>query len=109
MSQNDIKHILTDKLRSENRLWSYDSASIDMLPDEILVEKVLLYLDLDDIGLLFKLYSFQFVKSVWLSRLVPQGDYLYTLNRFFAWYYFKVKRPDAYIKAMATRYYNRVA
>jgi len=45
---------------------------------------------------------------VWLDYLVPQAEYLYTLNRFFAWYYFKAKKPDAYIKSMATRHLNKM-
>lgn len=37
---------------------------------------------------------------------MPEGEYLYTLNRFFAWYYFKAKRPDAYLKSLQTRHLN---
>lgn len=48
------------------------------------------------------------IKQVWLDYLVPQAEYLYTLNRFFAWYYFKAKKPDAYIKSMATRHLNKM-
>ena len=32
-----------------------------------------------------------------------------TLNRFLAWYYFRCKRPDTYLKSMATRRLNRLA
>ena len=74
----------------------------------MLIEKTLLHLDLPEIDLLFKLYPFKQIKQVWLEHLVPQEEYLYTLNRFFAWYYFNAKRPDAYIKSMATRHYNRM-
>ena len=30
------------------------------------------------------------------------------INRFFAWYYFKVKNPDAYLKSMETRHMNKL-
>ena len=30
------------------------------------------------------------------------------LHRFFAWYYFKAKKPDAYIKSMATHRLNKM-
>ena len=43
-----------------------------------------------------------------VDYLIPQEEYLYTLNRFFAWYYFKAKKPDAYIKSMATRHLNKI-
>ena len=33
---------------------------------------------------------------------------LETGHRFFAWYYFKAKKPDAYIKSMATHRLNKM-
>ena len=102
------KHFLIEKLKEENRFWSYAPGFADSdVPDDILIEKTLVYLDLDEIRMLFELYGKQKVKHVWLERLVPQGDYLYSLNRFFAWFYFRVKKPDMYIKSMETRVLNR--
>ena len=75
----------------------------------MLIEKTLLHLDLDEINQLFLIYPFKKIKQVWLDYLIPQEEYLYTLNRFFAWYYFKAKKPDAYIKSMATRHLNNSA
>lgn len=52
------------------------------------------------------------IKSELLDKrrdyLLPQGEYLYTLNRFLAWYYFRVKNPDTYMKTMETRYFNKL-
>ena len=76
--------------------------------DDMLIEKTLLHLDLEEINQLFLIYPFNKIKRVWLDYLVPQAEYLYTLNRFFAWYYFKAKKPDAYIKSMATRHLNKM-
>lgn len=101
------KQQLIGRLKKEKCFWSYNQNSIDNIPDDMLIEKVLLYLDIPDINTLFKLYSFQKIKQVWLNKLIPQLDYYYTLNRFFAWYYFKSKKPDQYIKSMATRHFNR--
>ena len=102
------RHFLIEKLREENRFWSYAPGFADSdVPDEIIIEKTLVYLDLDEIKVLFELYGKQKVKRVWLERLVPQGEYLHTLNRFFAWFYFRVKKPDMYIKSMETRILNR--
>ena len=78
------------------------------IPDDMLIEKTLLHLDLEEINQLFLIYPFKKIKQVWLDYLVPQAEYLYTLNRFFAWYYFKAKKPDAYIKSMATRHLNKM-
>ena len=102
------RHFLIEKLKEENRFWSYAPGFADCdVPDEIIIEKTLVYLDLDEIKVLFELYGKQKVKRVWLERLVPQGEYLHTLNRFFAWFYFRVKKPDMYIKSMETRILNR--
>ncbi|MBO7597826.1 MAG: hypothetical protein J6T70_12365 [Bacteroidales bacterium] len=99
---------MIEKLKEENRFWSYAPGFADSdVPDDIIIEKTLVYLDLDEIRMLFELYGKQKVKHVWLERLVPQGDYLYSLNRFFAWFYFRVKKPDMYVKSMETRILNR--
>lgn len=64
------------------------------------------YLDLSQIKQLFSIFSYRKIKDAWKRILVPEGEYLYTLNRFFAWYYFKAKRPDSYLKTLQTRHMN---
>lgn len=108
MLQSPIKCQLLAKLKQEHCFWSYAEETISNIPDDILIEKTLLHLDLEDIDQLFKIYSYRKIKRVWLDHLVPQEEYLYTLNRFLAWYYFKVKHPDRYIKSMITRHYNSI-
>ena len=108
MLQSPIKTKLLAKLKQEHCFWSYAVEDISNIPDDILIEKTLLHLDLEDIDQLFKIYSLRKIKRVWLDYLIPQEEYLHTLNRFFAWYYFKIKYPDRYIKSMTTRYYNRI-
>ena len=98
-----VKSNLLDKLKQEHCFWSFNEEAISNIPDDILIEKTLQYLDLEDIEQLFQIYSFRKVKKVWLEHLVPQEEYLHSLNRFLAWYYFKAKSPDTYIKSMATR------
>lgn len=108
MSNDAVKQELLAKLKQEHCFWSHNENLIKDIPDDILIEKTLLHLDLEEINQLFQIYSFKRIKRVWLDCLVPQEEYLYTLNRFFAWYYFKVKKPDAYIKSMATRHLNKL-
>lgn len=105
---NAIKDELLSKLKQEHCFWSYNEDSIKDISDEILIEKTLLHLDLAEIDMLFQIYPYRTIKQVWLNYLVPQEEYLYSLNRFLAWYYFKAKRPDAYIKSMSTRYFNKM-
>lgn len=107
MCKRELRYELLEKLKAENCFWSYDELSWNKATDDQLIEKTLIYLDLPDIEKLFTIFGNGHVKRVWLHRLVPQGEYLYTLNRFFAWYYFKVKNPDRYLKTQETRYFNK--
>ena len=97
MIKQDIKEKLLDQLKQEHCFWSYNEESIEHVSDSILIEKTLL-----------QLYPFKKIKQVWLEYLIPQEEYLYTLNRFLAWYYFKIKKPDAYLKSMITRHYHKL-
>ena len=102
MSRDVVKQELLAKLKQEHCFWSYNENLIKDIPDDMLIEKTLLHLDLEEINQLFLIYPFKKIKQVWLDYLVPQAEYLYTLNRFFAWYYFKAKKPDAYIKSKSS-------
>jgi len=105
---NEIKAGLLEQLKEENALWSYvpESVSLDNVRDDQLIALTMRYLDLDEIKQLFSIYPFKKIKDAWKKLLVPEGEYLYTLNRFFAWYYFKAKQPDAYLKSLQTRHLN---
>jgi hypothetical protein len=105
---NEIKSCLFEMLKEENAFWSYDSKSVtlDNISDDQLIALTMRYLDLDEIKQLFDIYSYKKIKDAWKAILVPEGEYLYTLNRFFAWYYFKAKNPDAYLKSLQTRHLN---
>lgn len=106
----EIKSKLLEQLKEENAFWSYDqkSVSLDSISDEQLIALTMRYLDLDEIKQLFSIFPFKKIKEAWKRCLVPEGDYLYTLNRFFAWYYFKAKNPDAYLKMLQTRHLNAI-
>lgn len=104
----EIKSLLLDKLKEENAFWSYNQGKIsaESVSDDQLIAMTMRYLDLDEIRQLFNIFSLKKIKNAWKRLLVPEGEYLYTLNRFFAWYYFKAKRPDAYLKSIETRHIN---
>ncbi len=106
--RDEIKKTLFEKFKRENAFWSYDSNLItpESLQDDQFIAMTMRYLDLPDIDQLFTIFSMQKIKNAWKKFLVPEGDYLFTLNRFFAWYYFNAKRPDSYIKSIQTRYIN---
>ena len=105
---NEIKSILLEKLKEENAFWSYsqESVTLDSIQEDQFIALTMRHLDLEEIKLLFTIFPFKKIKNAWKKLLVPEGHYLYTLNRFFAWYYFKAKNPDAYLKSIQTRQIN---
>ena len=107
--KKDIKAYLEQRLHKEVAFWSYDKASCHDLPDEQLIKYVLIHLDLDDINYLFQIYPKTKIKRVWLDELVPQGDYLLSMNLCFAFLYFDIKKPLQYLKSMETRHFNKLA
>lgn len=106
----EIKICLFNKLKDERAFWSYDPATvtIDTITDDQLIALTLRQLDLEDIDHLFEIFTFTKIKKAWVSLLVPEGPYLYTLNRFLSWYYFRAKRPDTYLKTLETRHLNNL-
>lgn len=107
MQVNEIKPYLIEKLKRDHCLWSYEADSVNTIPDDVLIELVMLYLDIDEINLLFHLFPYKKVKRAWLENVVAQGERYYNLNIFFSWYYFHAKQPHRYVKAMATRMLNK--
>lgn len=104
----DVRQQLFRKLKKENCFWSYDSSKMKTISDELLIEHVLLYLDIEDINQLFPLFGYKKVKRVWLDRVAPQGAMFRSYNILYAWYYFGAKRPEAYVKSIETRHINRI-
>lgn len=104
-----IKDSLLEQLKHEHAFWSYElkSVTLDSIEDDQLIALTMRHLDLPEIKQLFSIFSMHKIKNAWKRLLVPEGEYIYTLNRFFAWYYFKAKNPDAYLKSLQTRHINR--
>jgi len=92
------KEKLLEALLNVNAFWSYASVSVENVPDEELIEKTFVFLDLSDISLLFELYPRNYVRKVWKEKMAVQGDYLFSLNVMIALYYFDIKRPEEYLK-----------
>lgn len=105
-----VRKQLFDKLIKEKAFWSYNmkATTPSDISDEVLIALTYKYLDLQEIDLLKRVFSANKLKDSWIKYLLPEGDYLYTLNRFLAWYCFDIKHPDSYLKAMTTRYHNKL-
>jgi len=107
MNKAGVKRVLINHLKKANAFWSYQVDAIKDVPDDILVELVMLHLDMDDIDKLFEIYPYKFIKKAWIENVVVLGDRHYVLNKFLAWYYFGMKKPGSYVKSMETRVLNK--
>ena len=95
--KRQLKNELSDQLLKANAFWSYANVSAENIPDDELIEKVFIYLDLKDIAKLFELYTRDYIKKVWRDKMVIQGDYLFNINVMIALYYFDIKQPERYL------------
>jgi len=104
---NIDREMLSKKLIERNSFWSVKIPQ--EIPDDILIEKTLIYLDIEDINKLFTLYPPKKIKQVWRNRIVTQGDYYFRLNKLLAWMYFDIKKPDQYIKTTISKHIKRLS
>jgi hypothetical protein len=92
-----VKKNLTDKLKRENVFWSYDQTSALQIPDDVLIEKVLLHLDIEEVNTLFSIFPKKKIRNIWENNILVQEPMYHQLNRLFAFLYFEIKNPDRYI------------
>ncbi len=96
MKEKD-KTILVKKLVKKGLLWSYSPSKIkENIPDSIIIEHTLKYLDFEDIKLLFKVYPRKEILKICEKTV-------FTEKRFKRLSYFLVKvffngLPEEYIK-----------
>lgn len=103
-----IKDELYLKLLNSQAFWSFDMSTQKDIPESILISKTIIYLDIEEINLLFKLFSKNFIKKIWRDEIVVQGDYYLQLNQLIAWLYFDIKKPDQYIKTVITKHFKKI-
>ncbi|GHT29766.1 hypothetical protein AGMMS49574_07420 [Bacteroidia bacterium] len=96
--KQQLEEELADRLLKANAFWSYANVSAENVPNEELIEKTFIYLDLRDIARLFELYPRNYIQKVWREKMAIQGDYLFNLNVMIALYYFDIRQPEKYLK-----------
>ena len=96
--KEELRKGLFEKLIQARAFWSYDEVSTETLPDELLIEKVFVHLDMDDIAKLFELYPKKYIHKVWRENMAVQGEYLFDLNVMIALYFFHIRKPEAYLR-----------
>lgn len=105
---NEFKSLLARKLIDGNKFWSYDKDSVRLnISDEDIIENTLIYLDIEDINILFRIYPLREIKKVWAETMAIQDNRYKDINRFIAGCYFGVKHPDSYVKRVKTHELNK--
>lgn len=88
------------KIKDAGGFWSYKGIPENM-DDDSIIEAALVYMELEDLPLLFRIWSKSHIKRVWKERLVSQGKRMNILNYILAVKVFKVNNPDNYIARYA--------
>jgi len=99
-----IKIQLADKLIRDRVFWSYADVKAEDISDEILIEKVLIYLDIEDINSLFIIYPYKIIRDIWLKEIVIQDPLYHSLNLLLAFLYFHIKSPEKYIQKISYKH-----
>jgi hypothetical protein len=95
--KEELHKILIKKLQLEKAFWSYEN-NVKLLSDDILISKVLLHLDIDDIKVLFQLFPKRKIQKVWKEKMLSQEPMYHGLNRLYSFLLFDIKNPDKYIR-----------
>lgn len=98
INENRLRIELTEKLKKEHVFWSVDLSSLSDIPDEVLIEKTLLHLDIEDVKSLFVLFPQSRIKALWKEKMLSQEPMYHQLNRLYAFLFFNLKDPDRYIR-----------
>lgn len=98
MNNERLHMALVDKLHQEHAFWSFDKTTIGNISDDVLIEKVLLHLDIDDIISLFRMYPRKMIQRIWKDTMLAQEPMYHGLNRLYAFLLFDIKNPDRYIR-----------
>lgn len=106
--KQSIRDHLCKRLVEKNAFWSYDVNSFDVIPDEEIIEKCFTTLDMEDMDLMFELYTRKYIQEVWRERMAIQGEYMQMLNIMIAMYYFNIKEPEKYLARLEKKHINNL-
>ena len=108
MDNKQLRNKLKKKLIKENAFWSYDKSSIVVIPDDVLIEKVLLHLDIEDVQALFYLFPKKEIKKVWQDVVLPRDPLYRNINKLYAFMFFNIEHPDRYIRYYKNKYIKSI-
>ena len=87
---------LSQCLYFKNVLWSYRRNKHARLQDNDLIVTSLTYLELEEMDMLFDIFSYDKVKQVWVEKMVSHDDYYGVLNKMLAYLIFGVKNYNKF-------------
>ena len=99
-SMKEKRHIILEKIKANGGFWSYQGIP-DNLDDDAVIEAALVHLDLEDLPLLFGIWSKAHIKRVWKERLVSQGKRMNFRNYTLAVKFLEIRNPEEYLKRNA--------
>lgn len=85
------KRMLTQYLDDMGAFWSYRIDSDTIMPDKELVVASLIYLELEDMYLIFDVIPYEKIKKVWIEEMVSNDHYYGLHNEMLAYLFFNVK------------------
>lgn len=102
-SKDEKRMMIMEKIKENGGFWSY-SGRPEHMDDDSVIEASLVHLDLEDLPLLYDIWSKAHIKKVWKERLVSQGKRMNILNYILAVKLFAINNPDKYITRYARSY-----
>ena len=94
------RHLILEKIKANGGFWSYQGIP-ENLDDDAVIEAALVHLDLEDLPLLFGIWSKAHIKRVWKERLVSQGKRMNIRNYTLGEKFFEIQNPEEYLKRNA--------
>jgi hypothetical protein len=102
----NIREHLNRELVAERAFWSYDIPDSGLFPDEFIIEKTLISLDIEDINKLFLIFPKRKIKKIWNEKLIINDEQFHSMNLLFAHLYFNIKNPERYLKSCLNKHYR---
>lgn len=102
--KENIKQYLQNELIRNKLFWSYENIRPEQIEDDILIEKVLFHLDLDDINKLFAVFPYQLIKDIWRKSFLLRDPMNRSLNLLLASLYFNIRKPENYVNEVIIDY-----
>lgn len=98
------RELLIEQLKENSTFWSYDlSAEHGVISDELLMEQTLLHGDVDQLLLLFSIFSKEQIRTFWERKLVPHEKYR-RINHYLGVFFFQVTDISSFLNQRIIAY-----